>query len=343
MANEIRKKQNSRSTINDVALKAGVSTATVSRVLTGEVPVAAGTAKRVIRAVEKLGYVPQAAARNLARRKTNTIGVILPSLAGDFFSLMLAGVEAVVTDEGYDLLVTTQQESNGGSPAKGLPLGKQNTDGLLVFVGNLTPTLLQYHASGFPMVLLYQSSPANQGIPCVTIENKNGTRQLMDHLIEIHGCRKIAFVRGSSINEDSYWREQGYRKSLEDHHIPFDPNLITGNEFSEQVGKEAVRYFLSKGIAMDAVFGGSDESAIGVLLEFQQQGIKIPEQIKVVGFDDLTLARYIHPHLTTVRAPTENVGRVAAKKLIDHIQKRKTEMLTLLPTELAIRQSCGCR
>ena len=334
---------NSGSTIDDVAIEAGVSTATVSRVLTGEVPVSEETAKRVVKAVEKLGYVPQSAARNLARRKTKAIGLILPSLAGDFFSLMLAGVEAVVTEAGYDLLVTTQQENNGNIPAKGLPLGKQNTDGLLVFVGNLTPTLLQYHASGFPMVLLYQSSPVDRGIPCVTIENKNGTRQLMDHLIETHGCRRIAFVKGSAINEDSYWREQGYRKSLEDHHIPFDPDLVTGSEFSEEVGMEAVRYFMSRRIAMDAIFGGSDESAIGVLLELQKHDIKVPDEIKVVGFDDLTLARYINPHLTTVRAPTEKVGRVAARKLIDRIDKRETEILTLLPTELAIRQSCGCK
>jgi DNA-binding LacI/PurR family transcriptional regulator len=342
MTRTIKRVSNSRSTIDDVALEAEVSTATVSRVLTGEVHVSEETAKRVIKAVEKLGYVPQSAARNLARRKTKTIGLILPSLAGDFFSLMLTGVEAAVTEEGYDLLVTTQQESNGNLPAKGLPLGKQNTDGLLVFVGNLTPTLLQYHSSGFPMVLLYQSSPMDQGIPCVTIENKNGTRQLIDHLIETHECRKIAFVRGSENNEDSYWREQGYRKALEEHHIPFDPDLVTGSEFTEQVGVNAVRHFLGKGIKMDAIFGGSDESAIGVLLELKQQGIRVPEEIKVVGFDDLTLARYISPHLTTVRAPTENVGRVAARKLIEIIQQRKTDDLTLLPTELIIRQSCGC-
>jgi DNA-binding LacI/PurR family transcriptional regulator len=191
-------------------------------------------------------------------------------------------------------------------------------------------------------VLLYQSSPVNQGIPCVTIENKNGTRQLMDHLIEIHGCRRIAFIKGSTNNEDSYWREQGYRKALEEHHIRFDPDLETGDEFTEQVGMEAVRHFMRKGIEMDAIFGGSDESAIGVLLELNNRGIKVPEEIKVVGFDDLTLARYISPHLTTVRAPTENVGRVAARKLIEIIQQRKTEDLTLLPTELIIRQSCGC-
>ena len=334
---------NSLSTIDDVAMEAKVSTATVSRVLSGEVPVSKETTKRVIQAVDKLGYVPQAAARNLARRKTHTIGLILPSLAGDFFSLMLAGVEAAVTEAGYDLLVTTQQETNGKSPAKGLPLGKHNTDGLLVFVGNLTPTLLQLHASGFPMVLLYQSSPTDQGIPCVTIENKNGSRQLINHLIEVHGCRKIAFIKGSANNEDSFWREQGYRKSLEAHHIRFDPDLVTGGEFSELVGMEAVRYFLDKRIALDAVFGGSDESAIGALLELNQRGIKVPEEIKVVGFDDLTLARYITPHLTTVRAPTEYVGRVAAQKLIGVIQKHPTEALTLLRTELIIRQSCGCK
>jgi LacI family transcriptional regulator len=336
-------KELSNSTIDDVARSAGVSTATVSRVLSGKAPVAEETAQKVRKAVEKLGFVPQTAARNLARRKTNAIGLILPSLAGDFFSLMLAGVESAVTDIGYDLLVTTQQETDGTSSAKGLPLGKHNTDGLLVFVGNLTASLLQLHRTGFPMVLLYQNSPTDQGIPCVTIENKNGTRQLIDHMIEVHGCKRIAFIRGPVNNEDSYWRELGYRKSLEAHGIPFDPGLVAGEEFTEEEGMKAVNHFLEVGLQMDAIFGGSDESAIGAMLALNQHQVKIPEQIKVVGFDDLTLARYITPHLTTVRAPTEQVGKVAAENLILQIQNGKPEPLTLLPTELIIRQSCGCK
>ncbi len=328
-------------TISDVALSAGVSTATVSRVLSAEVPVSEVTASKVRKAVEKLGYIPQTAARNLARRRTKAIGLILPSLAGDFFSLMLAGVEAVLAEEHYDLLVTTQLVDNP-SIDNHVPLGKHNTDGLLVFTGNLTPPLLKMHQSGFPLVLLYQSSPKDLGIPCVTVENRNGTEKLIDHLIEVHGCKHIGLLRGPDGNEDSSWRELGFRRSLEKHGLTIEKEMIANGEFLEEAGAEAVKQWLEQGVRIDAVFGGSDEAAIGAQLALTQNGVRIPEQIKVVGFDDLTLARYMVPPLTTVRAPTEEVGRVAARKLLQLIRTGTAEALTLLPTELVIRHSCGC-
>jgi LacI family transcriptional regulator len=329
-------------TIADVAEQAGVSISTVSRVVNGSAPVDDATAEKVRKAVVALGYIPQAAARNLARRSTNTIGLLLPSIGEDFFSLMMRGIEQEATAAGFDLLIATQASIDSHSGSQ-LPFGRHNTDGMLIFTGNLdiqgiTPL---YHA-GFPIVLLYESAPKTLHIPTVTVENKDGTRKIIDHLIEVHNRRRIAFVKGPIGNEDSNWRELGYRASLAAHGIRFDPRLMVRGEFNTDTSIRVITALLQNGSKPDAIFGGSDEGAIGAFLALNKLGIRIPDDIAVVGFDDLTLAQYLHPGLTTVHAPTEEVGRVAFHQLLRLLRKEEVEPLTLLPTELIIRQSCGC-
>lgn len=329
-------------TINDVAKTARVSTATVSRVLNLPETVSSRTASRVMKAVREMGYVPQAAARNLASQRTNTIGLLMPSIGEDFFGQMLRGVEAEVADSGYDLLIATQPENNPGSSSR-LPLGKHNTDGIILFTGHIfKDTIMPLYAQHFPIVLLYESPPKDMEIPYVTVENKDGTQKLIDHLIETHGCRNIAFLRGPKGNEDSFWREKGYRDSLTRHGISVREELIIRGEFTEQDSKQAVLEMISKKIDFDAIFGGSDEGAYGAYTALSEAGVKIPEEKIVVGFDDLTLARFLTPALTTVRAPTERVGHEAVKQIMKLLHGGQPDSITLLPTEIVIRRSCGC-
>jgi LacI family transcriptional regulator len=332
-----------RPTIADVARQAGVSTATVSRVINQTAPVAPETADRVQSAITSLNYRPQAAARGLASQKTNTIGLLLTEISGDFFSPMLRGIEAETRENGFSLLIYTTGGGQAAGSGRPHPLGEHNTDGVLVFVDGVpNAELVRLNQIGFPVVLIQRSCPKGLNIPCVTIENKRGARMLVDHLIEAHGYRRIAFLTGQEGHEDSHWREMGYRESLAAHGIPFDPGLVAAGGFDRAQAQAAIKSWLRGGIEVDAVFSGDDESAIGVLAALSQAGKRVPEDVAVVGFDDLDLSRYLTPPLTTIRAPIEQVGREAARQLVRLVQGDQADPLVLLPTELVVRRSCGC-
>lgn len=335
-------KKSTAPTITDVANRAGVSISTVSRVINRNVPASDEVITRVQAAMKELKYAPRAAARNLATRKTNTLGLLVADILGDFFGPLLTGIEDVAHDHGYDLLIST---AGRRGPQDELPgsLGNHNTDGLLVFAGALTDAGITHaHAFDLPMVLIHQSSPADLGIPCVTIENKAASCAIVEHLITVHGRRRIVLLQGLQHNEDSYWREMGYREALEKQGLPFDPALVIPGDFERSVAQPSVTKLLGSGIAFDAIFTGDDEAAVGALQALHAAGKRVPEEIAVVGFDDQRLATVLNPPLTTVHAPTEEVGRAAAHQLLQLIRTGRAEPLTLLPTEIVIRHSCGC-
>ena len=327
-------------TIDDVAKLAGVSIATVSRVINGTVPVSDEASTRVAAAMRELQYVPRAAARNLASRRTHTLGLLLSEIRGDFFGPLLMGIEGVAHAEGYDLLISTAGRRGSHAQLPG-SLGRHNTDGLLVFAGALKEEGLA-QAAALPMVLIHESPPAALAIPCVTIENKDASRAIVEHLITVHGRRRIALLIGPPDNEDAYWREMGYREALAQHNLPFDRALVAPGNFDREVALASVAQLLADGVFFDAIFTGDDEAAVGALRALQEAGRRVPEEVAVVGFDDQRLAAVLNPPLTTVHAPTREVGRVAARELFCLMRTGEAEPLTLLPTELVIRRSCGC-
>ena len=327
-------------TIADVAKRAGVSIATVSRVLNGTVPVQLEKAKRVRLAMEELQFVPRAAARVLASRKTNTIGLILSEIGGAFFPHLLKGIEAEARATGYELLIHSTQSTHAHQRR---PLGEHNTDGLLVFTSSLEISeLYRLGSINFPVVLMHQTPPDGLNIPVITIENKDGAEMLVNHLIEKHQRRRIVFMQGPVGHEDSQWRERGYRQALEKHNIPFDPGLVVVGGFEEEQAFITVQQMLSDGAEFDAVFAGDDDTAMGVYRALKMTGRLIPRDVAVVGFDDVQFARYISPPLTTVRAPIEEVGREAVRQLGRLMNGEQAQALTLMRTELVIRESCGC-
>ncbi len=336
---------NPSATIADVAKRAGVSIATVSRVVNGTTPVIDETAQRVRSAIADLHYHPRAAARVLASRRTDTLGLLLPEIGGAFFPPLLRGIESEARLAGYDLLIhATSHIPHASTPAPHRPLAEHNTDGLIVFTQSIdVAELVRLHRNKFPLVLLYQTSPASTDIPSVQIENKSGAQKLVDHLIEVHGRRRIAFLRGPQGNEDSVERERGYRKALKSHGIQVDPRLTGTGGFNEEDAQAAVQEWLAEGLDFDAVFAGDDDSAIGAMQALKQAGRRVPDEVSVAGFDDLPYAAYISPALTTVRAPIEQIGREAVRKLIRAIRGQPAEGPALIQTELVIRQSCGCR
>ena len=330
-------------TIEDVASLAGVSIATVSRVVNGTETVSAGTTRRVLDAIYQLGYSPHAAARSLASRRTNTLGLVLPEISGPFFSPMLRGIELAAREAGLELLVYSTQNRSAGRVGGARPMGPHNTDGLIVFTEALPDEeLAALEKAHFPMVLLHQSPPEDLAIPAVTVENRDGAHHLVNHLIDVHGCRRIAFLTGPEGQEDARWRFQGYREALSAHSLEADPALVGPGEFDEQIAFQTVSGWIRRDLRPDAIFAADDTSAIGAQSALIQAGLRVPGDVALVGFDDMDISRYLNPPLTTVRAPVERVGRTAADQLIRLIQGQTVEPLILLPTELVIRRSCGC-
>ena len=331
----------SRPTISDVAQAAGVSIATVSRVINATAPVEKETAERVRNAIIALDYIPHAAARTLASQRTETIGLLLPEISGAFFQPMVRGVEAGVSEAGFDLLIHTTQSRPENSPRR--PLGEHNTDGLLVFTESLdAKELTRLNSIGFPVVLLHQTPPDSLKIPVISIENQSGAQKVVEHLIEVHGRRRIVFLQGPEGHEDSTWREEGYNLALKAHGLVFDPSLVARGEFNRDEARATMEQILHDNVEFDAVFAGDDDAAVGVYQALKQAGRRVPGDISVAGFDDQIFANTLTPSLTTVRAPTEQVGREAVRLLACLLRGEHAESRLTLPTELVIRESCGC-
>ncbi len=335
-------RKSSSVTIRDVAREADVSVATVSRYINQSARVSEDVTQRIERAIEELNYVPHAAARHLATQKTRVIGLLLTNMHNDFFAPLVSGIEAVVQQEGYNLLVATHRAES--QPDCQLPIGPHNTDGLIVFADSLSDAdIVNLHRGGFPMVLIHRSSPLDYQIPSVTIENKHATCELVDHLINVHNRKRILFVRGPVNQEDSHWRELGYQQALENNNLIFDENLVISGEFEREIAyQEMTKFLVNQHPEFDAVFTGDDDFAIGIVNALKEADYRVPEDVSVAGFDDLRLSAFLTPPLTTVNAPTETVGRTAAKHLFDFLAGKDVELMTLLPTEIVIRRSCGC-
>ena len=337
-------RRSSSVTIRDVARGADVSVATVSRYINRNAPVSKEVAERLDDVMGKLRYVPHAAARHLASRKTRVIGLLLNNLHNDFFVPLLNGVEAVVRNKGYNLIVATYHANSRDHTQP--PIGPHNTDGLLVFSDGLVDDdLVSLNESGFPMVLVHRTPPACVPIPSVTVENIEITQKLIEHLIKDHGKQRILFLRGPVHQEDSIRREAGYKAALQANKIPFDENLVLNGDYERSIAYEAMNKFLGdeQHAAFDSVFTGDDDAAIGVLMALHQHDIRVPEDVAVVGFDDLGFAPFLNPPLTTVRAPTELVGRIATERLFGLLENQTSDGVVILPTEIIYRRSCGCQ
>ena len=336
-------KKSSTLTIRDVAKNAGVSVATISRYMNHSGQVSQEVGERISQVMLELNYSPHAVARQLATMRTHAVGLLITTVMNDFFSPLVNGIFSVTTENNYNLLVAVSKPEMR-EKAVASPVGPHNTDGALIFANSLTEEqLIELCKTGFPVVLLYHTPPPNLKIPYVAVENKLSSRKLIDHLIEVHGRNRIMYIKGPEDQEDSHWREMGYRAALAAHDLPIDEALILPGEFEHQAAYQALHNHLSEGPRdFDAIFSGNDDCAVGILTALEEAGLGVPEDVSVVGFDDFRLAPFLNPPLTTIRAPTEQVGRIAAGQLSKMLQGLPIEQKVLLPTEIILRRSCGC-
>ncbi len=325
-------------TIRDVAARAGVSVATVSRVLNRTGPVRESTSQRVLAVAEDLRYVPHAGARSLSTRSTNTIGVVLPDLHGEFFSEVIRGIDVTARRSGYHLLVSGSHSDRAEMRAV-LHLLRGRVDGLIVMSPDLDPSALVTDLPyGLPLVLL-NSSVA--GHPSITIDNAGGAGAVVRHLAAL-GHQRIAFICGPEQNADAEERKRGYREALRNAGIEPDRSLEFAGTFTEESGYEAAKNVVAFSPRPTAVFASNDAMAIGALSALSEVGLRVPDDIALVGFDDIPIARFLAPPLTTVKVPIAELGRCGFRLLLDS-SKQQSDKPAKLETTLIVRRSCGAR
>ncbi|SDN51244.1 LacI family transcriptional regulator, repressor for deo operon, udp, cdd, tsx, nupC, and nupG [Lutimaribacter pacificus] len=325
-------------TIQDVARIAGVSTATVSRTLSKPSVVAKSTREAVLDAVAETGYRVNATASNLRRQRTGTVIVLLPNLANPFFSQILAGLASVLTPAQLGMLIADTQ--SGPDPEERLRhyLTSGQADGLILLDGTLSPEALAI--PGRPPVVL-ACEWMGHDLPSVRVENARGAALAVGHLARL-GHRRIGHVTGPRGNVLTETRLEGFCAALQELGLPLDDHWVLEGDFSMDSGAAAGRAWLGMTDRPTALFLSSDEMAIGFLGEVQRAGIRVPEDVSIVGFDNIEIAQHLSPGLTTIRQPRTQIGVRAAELLLAMIETGSlTGPSELIEVEFIVRGSAG--
>ena len=327
-------------TIRDVARAAKVSVATVSRALNEHSNVSPETRARVEQAARELGFVPSGAARSLITRRTQTIGVLLPDLYGEFFSELIRGIDTTARSHGLHLLLSGSH-GDRAEAAAAIKAMSGRVDGLLIMSPHLDATALADNLPrGLPVVLMNTRSDGIE-VASLTVDNYGGAYAMVRHLIG-RGHKSIAFISGPEPNFEAQERLRGYSEALAQL-LPGSEPLVLAGEFTEESGWRIGNRIIAMQRRPDVIFAANDAMAIGCLFCLGEAGIQVPRDIALVGFDDIPLARFVNPPLTTVRVRIAELGSLALERLALSIENRNPASVRpqTLRSELVIRSSCG--
>jgi len=330
-------------TIRDVAREAGVSIATVSRVFNDSSVVSERTVNAVRAVAAHLHYWPNGAARSLITNRTHALGVLLPEIYGEFFSEVIRGIDLAARVHGFQLLVSGSH-ADSEALAEAMRAMSGRIDGVIVMAPDAdAPAAIRGFSSRCPLVLL---NPGQDVEDCdtVSIANDEGAHEVVTHLARL-GHSRIAIVRGPARNLDAERRLQGYRAALRDSGIPGAPGLELAGDFTESSGEAAAAALVRLDPRPTAVFVANDHMAIGVMSGLRDAGLRVPEDVAVAGFDDIAMARYATPALTTARVNTSLLGERAVALLL-HARRSASpgpRQHEVLPTTLVVRRSCGAK
>ncbi|QGX65080.1 catabolite control protein A [Bacillus sp. ms-22] len=327
-------------TIYDVAREANVSMATVSRVVNGNPNVKPTTRKKVLEAIDRLGYRPNAVARGLASKKTTTVGVIIPDISSIFYSELARGIEDIATMYKYNIILSnSDQNTDKELHLLNTMLGKQ-VDGIVFMGGNITDVHVEeFKRSPVPIVLAASVEEQAQ-TPSVNINYEQAVYDSVQLLVE-KGHKRIAFVSGPMSEPiNSVRKLAGYKRALEEAGIAFDEALVAEGDYSYDSGIDALDNLLDQSDKPTAVIAATDEMALGVIHGAQDRGVSIPEDLEVIGFDNTRLSLMVRPQLTTVVQPTYDIGAVAMRLLTKLMNKEQVEdQIVELPHRIEERQS----
>jgi LacI family transcriptional regulator len=327
-------------TIKDIAKAAKVSIATVSRALNGSDSVIPNTRRHVCAVAARLGYIPHEGARSLSSRRTNCIGAVLPDLFGEFFSELIRGIDRVARAHNLHLLLSC---SHGDAAEVGAALRamRGRVDGLIVMSPHVDSEVLAKNIHhGMPTVLV-NTRDGGERYSTLTVDNYGGACAMVRHLVG-RGHRRIAMIAGPEANFEARERLAGYTDTLRELLPKARPQVVRG-DFSEESGYRAGRQLLSMSERPEAVFASNDMMAIGCMFALNEGGLAVPGDIALAGFDDIPIARYVSPPLTTVRVRIAELGELALERLVLAIGEAGNDKHSIqtLRTELVVRSSCG--
>ncbi len=324
-------------TIRDVAHHAGVSVASVSRVLNGAGAVTDETRQRVLEAIEALRYVPHSGARSLSTSRTQTVGVVLPDLYGEFFSELIRGMDLAARKAGYHLIVSSSH-GDAAEVTAAIRSMRGRVDGLVVLSPHIDAANLADGLAGRLPVLLMNGGAVDTGRPSIIVDNRGGAVLAVEHLVAV-GRRRIAHIAGPAGNLEAEARLAGYLEAMAA--AGLEPLIMQG-DFMEASGHAAGADLAARRDRPDGLFAANDMMAVGALLALQDAGVRCPQDISVVGFDDIPLAAFIRPSLTTLRTRVAETGARALERLAVLISRDDPVAdvaCEVVQPELVVRQS----
>ena len=365
-------------TVYEVAARAGVSTATVSRVLSGRNPVLSPTREKVLAAIAELGYVPSGAAKDLAARRTGVLGLCFPDLVGDqdtqgdasyWYDEVIRGMERAARRSGYAVLIAASHSSDDVDLVLGIA---GRSDGLVVLARTVPVPMLEHIAKRIPVVVLAAEAEAEPGPPApelgpaegepaeggpseggpsepapaldlLSVANESGAYDATAHLTSFHGYDRLMFVGGPPESPDSSRRFAGFRRAMHDAGLPVPAEPEINGDFTTDGGRRVAKQILALDPLPRALVCANDQTAIGIMKALQRAGQRVPQDFAITGFDGIQLGEHLHPSLTTVVQPMSQLGGIA----VDLIKERMADQ-TLpsraieLPVHLEPRESCGC-
>ena len=320
-------------TLKDVAREANVSVSTASYAINGSTLITKDTRERVLQAAQKIGYRPNANAKNLKKNKSEIIGFFLSGFTGPFFNEILEGVQDVVIKNGYEMVVSASNQ-------KHRLLVESYVDGAIILNFHLDDKLIDNLASERLPIVTLDREIENKFIKNVILQNKVGMALAVNHLVE-KGHKRIGFIGGHSDSYDGEKRLEGFKESLASKQIPFHEKDLIRADFTELSGLLAMDQYIqeNKNEMPTAFVSANDEMAIGTMKALQQNGYHVPNDVAVVGFDDIALAQYANPPLSTVRIQKKLWGEIAAKTLFEMLDKQYDAELPEVPIEFVQRSS----
>lgn len=323
-------------TIRDVAREAGLSTGTISKALSTPEKVSSKNLQKVEAAIKKLNYKPNMLAQKFRSKQSNTIVVMVPDIANVFFAKVISGIEKVAQDLGYCVLLGDTRDSLQRENEFIRMVETRLADGIV----NLRPFTVGDNSLPKEGVLAVSASGCeNTPYNSVRIDNAGAAVKVLSHLISL-GHKRIGVISGLKDNPHTIDRLKGYKQALEQHNIEFDPKLVIEGDFNYWSGLNAAQQFINMQERPTAIFSMNDEMAIAAMKGFADNGLSVPKDISVTGFDDMDVSRYVQPTLTTVAQPAEKIGIKAAEMLFDMIQKDESGVQEfVLPYEFIIRES----
>jgi LacI family transcriptional regulator len=329
-------------TIKEIAKKAKVSIATVSRVLNNDERVTAKTRDLVLKISEELNYTPNILARNFVKKKSNVIGLILPEISDEFFTEIIKGVDEITFNHGYYTLVASSHKYRTLDESILTFMQNGIVGGMILLVSSLNNNIRSIiDKSKIPIVMISGHNETGK-YDAVSIDNYQGAFDITEYLIVEKGIKKIAHICGPLDNDDALLRKRGFKDACEKHNVTIPSGWVLNGDFTRESGEAAFNEIIKMKNKPAIIFAGNDMMAVGCYDAAAKAGLKIREDIGIVGFDDIFIAQYLSPGLTTVRVQIEEVGKTAADILMKKIYGRidPSHPVIRISTKLIIRDSC---